>query len=89
MTGALERSNAPASYRPSQREIQVAALPLLLDAFIDGAHVQVAGETQEKRKGDLHFLSSVFANISAIPAGRTFFLTPLSPEPSVFGASLR
>jgi len=77
-------STAPASYRYTE-ENHVAALPLLVDAFIDGARVQTADESTEKRKGDLHFLSSVFANISAIPAGRTFFLTPVTPDPVING----
>ncbi|KZT53005.1 DUF383-domain-containing protein [Calocera cornea HHB12733] len=77
-------SSAPSTYRYTD-ETQVAALPLLLDAFIDGARVPVAGDDTEKRKGDLHFLASVFANISAIPAGRTLFLTPVAREAAIYG----
>ncbi|KZP01678.1 DUF383-domain-containing protein [Calocera viscosa TUFC12733] len=77
-------SSAPPTYRYTE-ESHIAALPLLVDAFIDGARVQVEGHSSEKRKGELHFLSSVFANISAIPAGRTLFLTPVAPDPVIYG----
>jgi hypothetical protein len=39
------------------------ALPLLVDAFVDGARLR---ETGTGRKGNLHFLASVFANLSAV-----------------------
>jgi hypothetical protein len=41
----------------------VLALPLLIEAFVDGARPRTAGSG---RKGNLHFLASVFANISAV-----------------------
>ncbi|KAH7093923.1 DUF383-domain-containing protein [Auriculariales sp. MPI-PUGE-AT-0066] len=46
--------------------VNVRALPLLIDAFADAARV----EGKEKaRKGELHFLASVFANLSGSNAG--------------------
>ncbi|OCH96344.1 DUF383-domain-containing protein [Obba rivulosa] len=72
---------APVPY-PSGEEREVLALPLLMDAFVQGARL---GETQnkdtQKRKGELHFLASVFANLSITPAGRLFFLTPRPADP--------
>jgi hypothetical protein len=41
----------------------VLAIPILVDAFVDGARPREVGSG---RKGSLHFLSSVFANISAV-----------------------
>ncbi|KZV68777.1 DUF383-domain-containing protein [Peniophora sp. CONT] len=67
---------APVPY-PSGDEIEVRALPLLVEAFVD-ATKQVAGEggaMEKSRKGDLHFLASVFANLSATPTGRQYFVT--------------
>jgi len=46
---------------------EVLAMPLLVDAFVQGALVdenQKLGE--RKRKGQLHFLASVFANITTV-----------------------
>lgn len=56
--------------------IDLDALPLLVDAFASSAKV-TSGDTAtpSTRKGELHFLSSVFANLSVTPAGRNFFLT--------------
>lgn len=72
---------APVPY-PSGEPQDVPALPLLIDAFVQGAAVN---DTQDKekrlRKADLHFLSSVFANISVLPAGRLFILTPRPSDP--------
>ncbi|EJF64058.1 hypothetical protein DICSQDRAFT_159976 [Dichomitus squalens LYAD-421 SS1] len=70
---------APVPY-PSSEPKEVLALPLLVDAFVKAASVT---EEREKRlfKGDLHFLASVFANISTVPVGRAFFLTPRSIDP--------
>ena len=58
---------------PSGKETEVPALPLLVQAFVQGAKVPAASE-ERTRKGDLHFLSSVFANVSMV---RTF-LFPFS-----------
>ncbi|THV00654.1 DUF383-domain-containing protein [Dendrothele bispora CBS 962.96] len=68
---------APVSY-PSGEEREVLALPLLLDAFVQGAQLVNEGEDLSKRnrKGNLHFMASVFANLTSSPAGRLFFFTP-------------
>ncbi|KAF8552878.1 DUF383-domain-containing protein [Imleria badia] len=68
--------SAPVPY-PSIDPHQVHALPLLVDAFVQGASLDSNPNSERLRKGDLHFLSSVFANISASPAGRLFFVTPI------------
>ncbi|KAG8718320.1 hypothetical protein FRC08_005466 [Ceratobasidium sp. 394] len=51
------------------------AITLLVDAFIDAATVPGGPKEQRKRKGDLHFLASVFANITVAPAGRLSLLS--------------
>ncbi|KAG5640457.1 hypothetical protein DXG03_008585 [Asterophora parasitica] len=67
-------SPAPTPY-PEGEPRDVRALSLLLDAFATG--VQTGDDpTKKLRKADLHFLASVFANLSVATAGRTFFLTP-------------
>ncbi|KAH9943846.1 DUF383-domain-containing protein [Amylocystis lapponica] len=72
---------APVPY-PSGEPRDIIALPLLIDAFMQGAAVDDAQDKDKRpRKADLHFLSSVFANISVIPAGRLFFLTPRPADP--------
>ncbi|KAI1793475.1 hypothetical protein LXA43DRAFT_971824 [Ganoderma leucocontextum] len=71
---------APVPY-PSGEPKEVLALPLLVDAFVKA--VRVADDQDPDRrpfKGDLHFLASTFANISTIPVGRAFFLTPRSAD---------
>ncbi|PFH48657.1 hypothetical protein AMATHDRAFT_76595 [Amanita thiersii Skay4041] len=65
---------APVPY-PSGEPRQVAALPLLLDAFIHGAQVE-EDLSKRTRKGQLHFLASVFANLASSSVGRDFFFTP-------------
>ncbi|KAI9573854.1 hypothetical protein HD554DRAFT_560929 [Boletus coccyginus] len=87
----LTSTTSPISYHPIQSRSgtcsspvpyptidprQVHALPLLLEAFVQGASLHSNPNAERIRKGDLHFLSSVFANISASPAGRLFFVTP-------------
>nr|ASF90222.1 hypothetical protein SPAR02212 [Bartheletia paradoxa] len=74
----------------------VRAIPLLLDAFVEGSEVNAAlgeglkegakaeestGGEGKRRKGNCHFLASVFANVTILPAGRSYFLTPV---PSTF-----
>ncbi|KAH9943856.1 DUF383-domain-containing protein [Amylocystis lapponica] len=72
---------APVPY-PSGEPRDILALSLLIDAFVQGAAVDDAQDKDKRpRKADLHFLSSVFANISVIPAGRLFFLTPRPADP--------
>jgi len=42
-------------------------MPLLVDAFVEGALVDENQKLDErKRKGQLHFLASVFANITTV-----------------------
>lgn len=55
----------PPSPYPSGEEIEVLALPLLVQAFVQGAQVSASSE-ERTRKSDLHFLASVFANISVV-----------------------
>jgi len=55
---------APVPY-PSAEPIEMAALPLLIDAFVDGA--QMAEDLSKRtRKAELHFLASVFANMTVV-----------------------
>ncbi|KAJ6617018.1 hypothetical protein B0H10DRAFT_2164537 [Mycena sp. CBHHK59/15] len=64
---------APAPYPAGDARL-VLALPLLLDAFVQGA------QTDDSADGNLHFQASVFANLTTSPAGRNFFLGPRSPS---------
>ncbi|KAF9785259.1 DUF383-domain-containing protein [Thelephora terrestris] len=60
----------------------VLAMPMLVDAFAQGALVDENQQLDErKRKGELHFLASVFANITSSQIGRNFFLTPFPVKP--------
>ena len=57
---------APTPY-PTGEAREVLALPLLVNAFVDGAQVNSSTDpSRRKRKGELHFLSSVFANLSVV-----------------------
>ncbi|THH00629.1 hypothetical protein EW026_g1922 [Hermanssonia centrifuga] len=72
---------APIPY-PEGEPTEVSALPLLIEAFVQGASVDEEDDPGKRlRKGNLNFLSSVFANISIIPSGRMFFLTPGHSDP--------
>lgn len=52
---------------PSGEPREIHALPLLLDAFVQAAAAAESGDTTtQKRKGELHFISSVFANTSTV-----------------------
>jgi len=69
---------------PSDLPKEVISLPLLVDAFVQGASANTPGasesatqHTPNAREGSLHFLASVFANITNIPEGRSFFMTPM------------
>ncbi|OSX64123.1 hypothetical protein POSPLADRAFT_1045243 [Postia placenta MAD-698-R-SB12] len=74
-------SPAPVPY-PSAEPRSVEALPLLLDAFIQGAAAdEIEDKDKRPRKANLHFLSSVFANLTTAPVGRMFFLTPRTSDP--------
>ncbi|KXN86739.1 hypothetical protein AN958_09730, partial [Leucoagaricus sp. SymC.cos] len=67
---------APVPY-PSGEPQQVPALPLLLDAFVQGATIgDIKDLSKRKRKGELHFLANVFANLTVSPIGRNYFLSP-------------
>ncbi|EKM82038.1 hypothetical protein AGABI1DRAFT_119047 [Agaricus bisporus var. burnettii JB137-S8] len=62
---------------PSAEPIQVPALPLLVDAFVQGATIgDIQDLSKRKRKGELHFLANVFANLTVSPIGRNYFLSP-------------
>lgn len=56
---------APVPY-PNGEELEVKALPLLIGAFVQAANVEAGENPEKKRKGELHFLASVFANITAV-----------------------
>ncbi|KAI9633399.1 putative cytoplasm protein [Dioszegia hungarica] len=62
-------------------EVEVEGLRALVQAFEDGAGEGVVKGTG-KRKGECHFLASVFANVSTLPATRSLLLTPYSPFPN-------
>ncbi|KAF8757686.1 hypothetical protein RHS01_03211 [Rhizoctonia solani] len=81
---ASRSSTAPVA--PSTGSTQIreeSAILLLVDAFVDAATVPGGSKEERKRKGDLHFLASVFANITVAPAGRLALLT-LHPGSSEF-----
>lgn len=44
----------------------VPALPLLVDAFVEGAKLDSTESASARRKGELHFLASVFANLTTV-----------------------
>ncbi|KAK0444825.1 hypothetical protein EV421DRAFT_2034839 [Armillaria borealis] len=79
---------APVPY-PSGKASDVLALPLLLDAFVQGSQLkQTEDPSKHLRKSELHFLASVFANVASSSSGRSFFLTPrpanfLKPNDSI------
>lgn len=57
---------APVPY-PSGDPQEVPALPLLIDAFVQGAAVENEQDPNKRlRKASLHFLASVFANITIV-----------------------
>jgi hypothetical protein len=59
-------SVAPTPY-PAGEAQAVLALPLLLDAFVQGAVADESADSATRiRKGSGHFLSSVFANLSTV-----------------------
>jgi len=52
---------------PPGDPLEVLAMPLLVDAFVQSALVDENQKLDErKRKGQLHFLASVFANITMV-----------------------
>ncbi|OCF45537.1 cytoplasmic protein [Kwoniella heveanensis CBS 569] len=60
--------------------IDIEGIRALVQAFEDGASEGVK-EGKGKRKGECHFLASVFANISMAPSTRQLLLTPRPPFP--------
>ncbi|KAI9464518.1 DUF383-domain-containing protein [Lactarius psammicola] len=75
-------SCAPPVPYPAGHEINVPALPLLIDAFVQGASIDPSVPLDERpRKSELHFLASVFANLTTSHPGRIFFLTPQPLDP--------
>ncbi|KAF8517925.1 hypothetical protein BU17DRAFT_76224 [Hysterangium stoloniferum] len=80
-TQSRSGTSPPPSLPPNKEVMEVLALPLLLDAFVTSAKIRAPGGDQAAiRKGELNFLSSVFANMSVTPSGRLFFLTPRSTD---------
>lgn len=65
---------APPSTTPVESREESATV-LLVDAFVEAAVVPGESGGDRKRKGDLHFLASVFANITVAPAGRLALLS--------------
>ena len=60
-------SCAPPVPYPAGTEVNVRALPLLVDAFVQGANVDPSIPLDKRsRKSELHFLASVFANLSTV-----------------------
>jgi hypothetical protein len=51
---------------PTAVSRQEDAITLLVDAFTDAATIPGGAKQDSKRKGDLHFLASVFANITVV-----------------------
>lgn len=74
---AVVPANAEAG---QEEERDIEALRALVQAFEDGAGEGVK-EGKGKRKGECHFLASVFANVSMLPATRQLLLTPRPPFP--------
>ena len=57
---------APVPY-PAGEEKEVPALPLLVEAFVQGATMgEITDLSKRPRKAELHFLASVFANMSVV-----------------------
>ena len=57
---------APVPY-PTGETREILALPLLVDAFVQGSQVVESGDLSKRtRKAELHFLASVFANLTVV-----------------------
>jgi hypothetical protein len=57
---------APVPY-PTGESKKLQALPLLVDAFVQGSQVVESGDLSKRsRKAELHFLASVFANLTVV-----------------------
>lgn len=50
---------------PSGEIVDMAALPLLIDAFVEGAQL-TEDLSKRSRKAELHFLANVFANMTIV-----------------------
>lgn len=60
-------SCAPPVPYPAGTEVNVRALPLLVNAFVQGASIDLSIPLDKRpRKSELHFLASVFANLSMV-----------------------
>lgn len=69
---------APVPY-PSENPRDILALPLLIDAFVQGASVDDEEDPDKKlRKANLHFLSSVFANLTVVSKAAKCFRVKFS-----------
>lgn len=68
---------APVPY-PSAEPKEVLALPLLIDAFVRAAPaVEIEDRAKRAYRGELHFLASVFANMSTVSV---FNFRPVQPR---------
>ena len=57
----------------------VPAMPLLVDAFVQGALVDESQKHHEgRRKGELHFLAGLFANITAVGSVNQIIPKPIT-----------
>jgi hypothetical protein len=64
---AVQSRSGTSPLPPPGDSTEVLAMPLLVDAFIQGALVDENQKLDErKRKGELHFLASIFANITTV-----------------------
>jgi hypothetical protein len=62
-------SCAPPVPYPAGDEINVPVLPLLVDAFVQGASIDPSVPLDKRpRKSALPFLASVFANLTTVPS---------------------
>jgi len=60
-------SCAPPVPYPAGTEVNVHTLPLLVDAFLQAANIDLSVPLDKRPlKSELHFLASVFANISTV-----------------------
>ena len=67
-------SCAPPVPYPAGNEINVPALSLLIDAFVQGASVNPSTPLDQRpRKSELHFLASVFANLTTVTVNNVLF----------------
>jgi len=66
-TQSRSATSTPPTLNSESMQKDLDALPLLVDAFASSAKVTVGDTaTPSTRKGELHFLSSVFANLSVV-----------------------